>query len=310
MVVLRPACGADKSENRLPRLKDYERSCMAFCNSQGRRKHLSFAVFLILSRGSAAFGARPVTDQTTKVEILKAAFPQAKVSLSGQKPLDWTPYPWPDNALTDALAGEEEYEVVALADKFEQAWTTEMSDVPDLEHRERRVRIRVYKLRSEPLQYVALAHYQFVGIQTHALCCQWFARLFILTRKSGAWTVHHTDASLLYQAKTVRSFRLVDLDGDGREEILVEAEKSEATFRSTVSMSIFRTTRDQLLKLATVDTLATNNAVHIQYSRELDVKKTRQAAGKAFYFRTIVYGTEDDQFPRPRVEEEIVRPSP
>jgi hypothetical protein len=282
---------------------------VAFVNRQWRKRNLSVAIFLILSSGSAAFGAQLVTDEASKIEILKAAFPQAKVSVSQQKPLDWKPDPWPDNDLTDALAGEEEYEVVKSADKFEQAWTTEMADVPYMEHSERRVRIRAYKLRSEAQQYVVLAHYQFVGIQDHVDCCEWFARLFVLSRKNGLWTMHHTDASLMYRAKTVRSFRLVDLYGDGREEIVVEAEKAEATYRTRVTMSIFRITNDQLLQLASVDTLGTNNAVHTQYSRELDLTKTRQSAGRAFYFKTIVYGTEEEQFPTPRIEEKIVKPS-
>ena len=51
------------------------------------------------------------------------------------------------------------------------------------------------------------------------------ARLFILFRQGTGWNVQRTEDSLIYRAKTIRSFQLIDLDGDGREEILVEGAK-------------------------------------------------------------------------------------
>jgi hypothetical protein len=272
------------------------------------KKYLAAAaVFLVLPVINRASGAELVTDESTQLEILKAAFPQAKVVQSEQETLDWTPFPWPDNNLTDALAGEKEYEAVGSPDKFEQGWTTDMGDISDAKHETRRVRIRAYRL-SGTQEYVALAHYQFTGIQTHVPCCEWFARLFVLSRKGGAWTVHHTDASLIYRAKTIRSFRLLDLYGDGHDEAVVEAEKSEGTYKSRITMSIFKIAGGQPVKIAGVDTLTTNNAVHTQFSRELDLEKTRHIAGHAFYFKTIVFGSDDEQYAVPRVEEEVVKP--
>jgi len=65
------------------------------------------------------FGAELVTDGTTRLNILKAVFPNAVVSISHQSPLDWKPDPWPGQPLTDALEGETEYSVVKPADRFE-----------------------------------------------------------------------------------------------------------------------------------------------------------------------------------------------
>jgi hypothetical protein len=44
---------------------------------------------------SVLFGAQLVTDDSTKIAILKAAFPKARISVSQQKPLDWTLGRWP-----------------------------------------------------------------------------------------------------------------------------------------------------------------------------------------------------------------------
>jgi len=59
-----------------------------------------------------------------------------------------------------------------------------------------------------------------------------------------------------------------------------------------------------------LDTLSTNDNVHTQYSRELNLAKTRESAAETIFFATTVYGTEDGQFPTPRMEEDAVMPSP
>jgi hypothetical protein len=41
---------------------------------------------------NAVFGADLVSDDAIKIEILKAAFPNSRVSVSKQKPLDWKPF--------------------------------------------------------------------------------------------------------------------------------------------------------------------------------------------------------------------------
>ena len=74
-------------------------------------RHLLVALVSVLSTMSA-HGARLVTEEATKVQVLKAAFPQTRVSVSRSQPLDW-----PGHELTDALLGEREYEVTGPPDK-------------------------------------------------------------------------------------------------------------------------------------------------------------------------------------------------
>ena len=137
-------------------------------------------------------------------------------------------------------------------------------------HETRRLRVRVYEMSNERSTiYVALAQYTFVGIQDHSFCCEWFARLFVVSRQGTGWNVQHTNDSLVNRAKTIRSFQLIDLDGDGREEVLVEAENTATGYRRWITMNIFGIDSGTLIKLAEVDTLSTNDAIHTQYSREL-----------------------------------------
>lgn len=67
----------------------------------------------------SSLGAQLVTEEAIRVQVLKSAFPQATVSASHSKP---RPNSWPGDELTDALAGEREYEVIGVPDKFEESW--------------------------------------------------------------------------------------------------------------------------------------------------------------------------------------------
>jgi hypothetical protein len=219
------------------------------------RKTIQLLVALVsLLFVSSSLGGQLVTEEAIRVQVLNRLFPQARVSVSHGKPLDWRPNSWPGHELTDALAGESEYEVVSAPDAFEESWATDdASDDLDTERgHDRRVRFRVYEVTgNDPAskQYVALAHYQFVGIQAHPFSCEWFARLFVLSHRGEEWTVHETDHSLIYRAKTIRSFRLVDL-GDGREKVLVEAENTATGYRRWITMSVFGIADHRLAKLA------------------------------------------------------------
>src|SRR5258706_11658450 len=82
----------------------------------------------------------------------------------------------------------------------------------------------------------------------------------------------------------------MDLAGDGQDEILI-------AYRSRVTMIIFKIAQDQLLQLAAVDTLTTDNSVRLQYSRKLDVDKTGRIAAKAFYFKTPLMGPKTNGLP-------------
>jgi len=148
------------------------------------------------------FGAELVTDEATRLQVLKAVFPNAVISVSHQPPLDWKPFPWPGQPLTDALEGEKEYSVIRPADEFEQTWASDLTGDSGYKN-ERRLRFQVYTVASRQPDrvYVALAHYKFTGIQTYAFCCEWFTRVFLATRKEGRWIVDRTTESLHVQSQ-------------------------------------------------------------------------------------------------------------
>ena len=214
--------------------------------------------------------------------------------------------------LTDALQGEREYEVVGGVDKFEDVYAMGVVDVDMAStHKTRRLRVRVYKMNGRaPKTYVALAHYTFTGITQHPFCCQWFARQFVLSKETNGWNVQQTHDPLINRAKTIRSFQLADLKGDGREEIIVEGESTGTGYRRWIAMTIFGIVDGPLMQLGEEDMLSTNDEVHTQYNRELDVAKMRAVAGKTIFFKSTVFGTETEQFPTQKIKEEAVTPNP
>ena len=229
------------------------------------RSYLRFIMIcVVLSSIKSAFSAELVKDDAIKIELLKAAFPHSAVSVSHQKPLDWKPDRWPGHELADALQGEREYEVVGGVDKSEEGYAMGLVEADfNSAHETRRLRFRVYEMNNgTPKVYVALAHYTFTGITAYPFCCEWFARLFVLSRQKDGWNVQQTDFSLINRAKTVRMFRLVDLKGDGQEEILFEGEFTATGYRRWIDMSIFGIVGGNLVRIAEADTLSTNDAVH------------------------------------------------
>jgi hypothetical protein len=178
--------------------------------------------------------------------------------------LDWKPDRWPGHELTDALEGEREYDVVGGVDKSEADYAMGLVEADFTgAHETRRLRFRVYEMSHRtPKVYAAV----------------------------DGWKVQQTDPSLVYWAKTVRSFRLADLNGDGQEEILFEGEFTAAAYRRWIDMSIFEIVDGGFVRVAELGTLSTNDAVQTRYSRELDLAKTRAAGGKKIFFKSTVYG--------------------
>jgi hypothetical protein len=253
-----------------------------------RRLITAYALLGFAGPVDRVLAAQLVTDTTTQADILRAAFPNAVVSVSHRPPLEWKPNAWPGHELTDALQGEMEFDVVGAVERSEQAYATGMAE-EDLEgkHETRRVRIRVYGVNSTPAgpeTYVAVAHYKFTGIKTHALCCEWYARLLLLSRHGQGWFVSGTGDSMIYRAKTVRSFRILDIEGGGREDVLIEAENTATGYRRWISMSLFRINGGHLARVAQIDTLSMSDGDHTDFMREIERPKIPPDGGSVLIF--------------------------
>jgi hypothetical protein len=264
---------------------------------------INFGVVLTLAAALPAFCVETVTDETTRLEALKAAFPGTNVRLSVERALDWKPRPWPGHTLTDALRGESEYEVIGPA-LDEQGWIGRKHKRVGVV---RRLRMQVLRLTDppHPSVHALIAHYKFTDLEDPQEWREWTARLFVLTWRGDRWDVQYAEQSLIGGGKTIRSIRAVDLDGDGQAEILIEAE-GMYDGRRWITLKGFGVSGRQLLELVDAETLSSDVGLDLEYSRELNLKKTAQALGKIFYFRTTRYRSENERFAKPRIEEEVI----
>jgi len=101
---------------------------------------------------------------------------------------------------------------------------------------------------------------------------------------------------------------MVDVDGDGLDEAIVECENTAAGYRRWIDMNIFKIADVRLMKIAEVDTLSTSDNERTDFERYLDIEKSRQMKGSGLHFTTTTYGNETERFSTPRVEETIVKP--
>jgi hypothetical protein len=206
--------------------------------------------------------------------------------------------------LTDALRGEREYEVIGPA-LDEQGWIGRKHKRVGVV---RRLRMQVLRLNdpTAPSILALIAHYKFTDLEDPLEGREWTARLFLLTWLGDRWDLQYTAQSLIVGGKTIHSIRAVDLDGDGQAEILIEAE-GIYDGRRWVNLKGFGVSGRQLLELTDTETLSAEVGFDLEYSRVLNLKKTTQALGKTFYFRTTRYRSENERFAKPRIEEEAIK---
>jgi len=252
-----------------------------------------------------AWPGEEVTDERLRMEILRVAFPEATVS-----PMDtsspWFDKRWHSIGVEDGLLGEKEYQVTAPLDDEEEGWAQDV--VNGKKSDTRLLRLKVSRVRSPgDHRYIAFTQYRFPAI-TPPMCCIYFGRVYLVTKTSAGWKSIHTGESLIYRGKAVGAVGLVDLTGDGIEEVLFEGEYTGVAPRGSVrgmNMKVFDIsghTFRTLLEAQTARLEADGN----DYRRILDLIRTRQAHAREFFFVKTTYGRKGRRLPKPAVEHEVL----
>jgi hypothetical protein len=251
-----------------------------------------FVALLALLGGIAAQGARLLTDPALKIQLIHAAFPNAIVNALPPS-TSWDPIRWRnEKTVTDALAGEPEYELIQVPNDANGFFPLS------------RLRFRAFELDSASghRRFAALAHQHILPSPrtdiAPAICCEWTAQLFLLVDERGTWRVTQTKDSLIYRGNTIRRFEVADIDGDGFEEAIVEAERSSGAGADGVGswfeMYVIALTGPEPKALLDLPVLGMANS-KIKFTAELDRDETRKYRGAKYCFNATVF--ED---PRPR----------
>ena len=218
---------------------------------------------------------------------------------STRTPLSRQPIRWAGQNIQDALQGEPEFEVMGRPDAREESFLA----IEDPQYA-RRVRRRSFEITATPgsHRFAVLAQYRFEG-RNHAICWEWFSRLFLVDQIGGAWREGDSDESLTYRGKTVRRFAVADVDGDGFEEAIVEGEFSGAPGNPSNWFTLFifdlRARRPKtLLEIPVLGMLWS----HIRFERKFDKAATREAHGLKYCFTTSSYGNEVEEWTQPKIK--------
>ncbi|MEO8130229.1 MAG: hypothetical protein ABI822_24210 [Bryobacteraceae bacterium] len=207
--------------------------------------------------------ADAVTDETPRLQALAAAFPGRQISLVPGKTVDatWKPKNLTKNSLgfPDAMAHEKVYQVTAVGD----------------------VRLQLYKWPAAGWLAV---------VQSHSGP--------LLLHLAQDWKVKERVTLDAHGQSTFQGIRLVDLTGDGRDELVLESDFAEQDAVGS-NMHIYDLTQghfDELLDMAS--RMSASVMKDEQYLQVLDVPRSVKEKGKQYCF---VKTMEGKWFPAPRV---------
>jgi len=235
----------------------------------------------------------PVTDEAQRMKVLSDAFPGMQISGMPGKTIDstWKPKNLTKNALTfpDAMANEKIYRVTGkAADETERCAAEGAGNA-------RQVRLQLYQWPATG--WLAILQYAFVGVSVNAQCNS----VPLLLHLTQDWKVKQRLVLDSHGHTSFQGIRLMDLTGDGREELAIESDSGQDEALGS-DLHIYELTQagfEERLDMAS--RMSASVMDQEQYMQVLDIPRTLKAQGKQFCFVKTIYAEEGKWFPTPRV---------
>jgi len=256
-------------------------------------KRIALAVFLYSLVGASATlsATKPITDESLRMNALRAVFPKATISLVVGRSIDnsWSPARHSSEFLfPDALATEKVYRVVgpASAPAERCAASDVLSDSSFSKIREVRFEIFRWPRAADPTSLLAVFQYKFRGANP-PMSCSSIARLARVTNTGGKWresagfdldTTHHS---------SIQRIELTSLDGNHSQDLLIESDWGGAGVVGT-NLLVFSLTRDRFNQWLNVPSRVYSSAGGDSLVQELD-PGTMAYNAERFCFRRIMF---------------------
>jgi hypothetical protein len=258
----------------------------------------------VLAGGIALASSAPATDEALRMQALSAIFPKAAISPVAGKTIDGSSKP-PNKRSTlvfgDAFAAEKVYRVTAPpGDETERCASAGAAGGV------REVRFRIY-----PWPYpgpgapagsdlLAVVQYTFAGAKPAASCTS-IATVCHLVRGASGWERKYSYTFETQLHRALQRVEMMDLTGDGKEELIVESDITEEEATSS-NMHIFDLTKGSFEGLLDMPVKMYATVMNEeQYTLTLDVARTVQQKGLQFCFSRTSYAEEGKWFPAPKV---------
>jgi hypothetical protein len=231
------------------------------------------------------------------IRILNAIFPQAHILLKQDLGLKSSSSTNPQSP--DVFGGSPVYRVITAPHGKDELCAA--SDVVDQQRLsdERQVQIRVFSLPQSP-DLVSVMQYRFVKANP-PMSCPSLARVDYLQRTAGRFsdTGHVFLDSTHHSA--IENLRLLDLDGDGKRELVVKSNSGGAC-QTESDLVVFSFTTGYIRRVLNVPSrFETCVPADSEYVQELDVPRTVRTHGTNFCFTKKTYVENGNRLEAPNI---------
>jgi hypothetical protein len=244
---------------------------------------------LILSTCAVSSAAEVVTNEPTRMQVLRLIFPKATITATGiaaaEKPSAVKdPLGRVVAIVGNALEGETAYRVVGVPSKDEEGPSSIITSPTQAFADERRLRMKLYRWLASGRQPVLLAVVNYTFPKANPPHCCWAAGKLVLLTSTGDQILDSFDTMPNAFSKFT-ALRFIDIDASGAEKFVISADCGYAGVYG-VKSAVFEVQNQKLNALSSVTTMIDGHSV---YAVDLDELRTRQANGKRFFFTKKVF---------------------
>ena len=237
-----------------------------------------------------------ITDESVRLRVLEAIFPKMHITATPTKLIDksWQHKFNPEIRFNDAFNNEMAYRVTGRSQsEIDRCAAQDVATLARSQVRE--VRFRVYQWTGDGSRYVAVVQYEYLGA-IPAFACPSIARICVvaegkLQQEVTLESTHH---------HSVNTIQLVDLTGDGVEELAIESDYGGAGSSFSL-LFLFELRSAKLVLRRETTVVAFDRWSGEEFVQRLDVARTREMGGTKDCFTKTTYVEEGVKFAKPRI---------
>jgi hypothetical protein len=247
------------------------------------------ALVLCLAGSAHGFSA-PIVDEALRLEALQSVFPGMQISVNQARDAGKKSAP-------DALRGQTIYRIVGkAANKAEECASSNL--IADKYSTTRDLRFELFRWPEPQGGLLAILQYEFAGANP-PMSCPSLGLLVHLARAGATWklndeylleTVHHS---------SLRAIRMLDLNGDGIDELVVESDLGGAG-SGAINLKVFDLQHAYFNELLSTESML-RYMDEQGFDQSLDPKRTLKSAGKRFCFEKKMLFENGAWFKTPRI---------
>jgi hypothetical protein len=236
---------------------------------------------LLLFTAVAIADTVPVADEALRLAALRTIFPGMQISLEAGKRADdsWPEEPRPGQLNSpDALAGENVYRVLGNATNEAEKQASDQL-ITGRPSNTRLVRLQIFHWPNST-GLLAVLQYKFEDA-VPSMACPSLGLLVQLANVGGSWQVRDRFLLETMHHFTVQTIRMLDLNGDGADELVIESDFGGAeTWGTNLMIFNLGAKIEQIFETTSQISDMTGD----MFTQVLDIPKTKERRGEQVCF--------------------------